>query len=551
MYLNGAFSGQAAPGGGEYRFFDEVVIGGERELVFSGEARLAPGSDDIRRVWNGTLAANSLLVKAQTMAPGTPGKFLNFSALAVNSIGQAAFLSRTDSLSSEKFIFAQDASGVVLGLSDQTSPFSAGSLQFVDAGNPAYSTSGVLAAKVTLTDPEDSLSNLSALLIGQPGNMEFALTEGDPVPDPARFPKATDVGSLFSSSVNSFGSGTDLAMNDAGQLVFLGEAVNSSIEFRRSVMFAGSPAGLQALAIEFDDAPGSSGSYSFFAPDPAISSNGISAFVAEDYDFEDSTSIYRLGLFSGTPGNVTRLFSDGDAAPGGGAGIVLTNLSSPAINARGDVVFKASILYPNFESRPSLWLKRAGEEPVLLVAQGNVFSTPTGPAAVTDINFAGHGAFNDLNQVVFILQLANGEGVYIADTRSGYPVVSISSPSRRAEQVVARPSTTIAGTATDATGVDRVEYRVTARGQTKKRKNGKKRRRAHRVITGTVDVAADGTWSFQAPLLMGRNLISVLAVDQLENASPATQFTVIRWRGRQSASRGEYRRLKRRVQTPQ
>lgn len=205
-YLNGAFSGEAAPGGGLYRFFDEVVIGGEREVVFRGEVSLDTAASDPERVWGGTLTSNSVLARALTPAPGTPGQFLSFSRLAVNSSGQAAFLARTSEMSSERFVFAQDASGVVLGLSDQTSPFAAGGLQFDDAGNPGYSTGGVLAVKARLTDPGNAQSFSSAVLMGTPGNLNYVLTEGDSVPDAGRFPAKTVVGSLFGNSADSFSS---------------------------------------------------------------------------------------------------------------------------------------------------------------------------------------------------------------------------------------------------------------------------------------------------------------------------------------------------------
>ncbi|MGC1480374.1 MAG: choice-of-anchor tandem repeat NxxGxxAF-containing protein [Chthoniobacterales bacterium] len=553
-YLSGPFEGQPAPGGGFYNSFEEVRIGGDRRLAYHGTVSDSADPAAFTRIWSGEIGVERQLVRAGMAAPGGSGTYASFSDLAVNPAGRVAFVARPRG-SRQNRLFAETPDGIVLGI--QNSQIGGVDEGISDVGVPGFNQNLDLAVKVELVNAEGEGFN-SALLVGRPGNVAAVMKQGDPAPGIDNF----RIGSLYGSGFDFTGPGENVVINGNGELAFVAqleavvdggseESGPDSFGPNPNAIYFGKPSNLQILALVGNPIPGEvDSSYAIFFSDVALSSDGLLAFVAiGENEFSSMDSVGYV-LMLGRPGAVAPVVRQGDAVPGGGDGVVFGSFRAPAVNARGDVVFGAEINYPNGTSRSSLWLKRVGEAPVLVAAEGNVFQTPNGPAEVTGVQFDGHGAFNDVNQATFVLQLFNGEGVYVADTRSGYPVVSITTPATRNEQVVARASRFIGGTAIDESGVDRVEVVVTSRGVTRKKRDGKMRRRARRVVERTLEVANDGSWGFKAPLLLGRNRISVRAVDAVGNASPSTDFTVIRWKGPRNSSKGQYRKLKRQVRTP-
>jgi hypothetical protein len=138
------------------------------------------------------------------------------------------------------------------------------------------------------------------------------------------------------------------------------------------------------------------------------------------------------------------------------------------------------------------------------------------------VEFAGPGAFNDLHEVAFEASFNNGSGIYLADTRPGAPVITVSTPRRPRDFVTMERVISIRGMAFDDTGVAKVEYTVHS-ASAQHRGKGRVRRSAAQHANG------DAAWSFQVPLAMGRNEIAITATDKLGNISRPYRLVILRY----------------------
>ncbi len=533
-------TGEAAPRGETYGTLTQGALGSDSTLGVFGSVL----GTESNRVWVGKDGTFSVVAAEGEAAPGGGGTFAQFGGLSINGVGETAFFSRSNDVSFETEYFAVENGGLVPALPGQAPFAEFPQFALASGGTAEYAAGNFLAVKLGLEGVNEQF--MTVLATGEPGNLKATFAEGQPAPVGAGLPPDLTFGRIFGDGFDSFNDpGPFLGINDSKEIIFVAEVFANSGDLNRLVVYAGPVSAPRIVAVTQQLAPGTGdGFYSSFGS-PSISSNGLIAFSAGFFGSDSSGA----AIFLGTPEGVVPVVKRDDQVPGGDEGVLFGNFGSLAVNARGDIVFWAQIVYPNELRRPSVWLKRAGEDPVLLAATGNVFKTPDGPAEVTGLEFKGEGAFNDLNQVAFVLSFGDRDGLYLADVRSGYPVVSITSPAQRSDQVTTRAATVIAGTATDATGVREVDVVVTGRTVAKSGKNGEKRRRGRRKqVARALEVSADNTWSFRAPLEMGNNRISVTATDLLGNVSPSTDFTVIRYqKARGAKGRKLFRKLKRRV----
>jgi hypothetical protein len=537
-------TGDAGPRGETYGSLTQGVIGGDSSLAVLG----TDFGSESARVWAGRAGGFAVVAAEGEAAPGTDANFTEFGGLSINGVGNATFFADLDDAGLQGGYYAVDASGLVQAIRENE-PFG----DFPGAvlnggGTPAYALGNVLAVKLELDEGDAGLTTV--LATGRPGNLSVAFAEGRLAPGGAGLPADLTFGRIFGDGFDSFNDpGALLGFNDSQEIIFVAEVRSESQELNETAVYAGPVGSPRVVALTEETAPGTGGETYFRFGAPSISSNGLIAFYAETQPTSASVEFFGGGIFLGRASGVEPVVKLGTLVPGGGPGVVFGDLSGPVVNARGDLVFFAEIEYPNELRRSSVWLKRVGEDPVLVAATGNVFETPDGPAEVTGVRFEGVAAFNDLNQATFILSFGGRDGLYVADVRSGYPVVRITSPARRSDQVTTRRTTLIAGTAEDASGVRRVDYEVVGRGEAKGKTDGEKRRRGRRKrVERSVVVAPNGRWSFRAPLQMGRNRVSVTATDRLGNTSPSCDFTVIRWRGADGAEgRRALRKLRRSV----
>ncbi len=511
-------------------------------------------------MWAGKAGAFSIVAAGGEAAPGTGGTFSDFGGLSINAAGNVAFSADLTGAERQLGYYAVDGGGLVQAIPEAASFPDVTNFTLAAGGTTEYAAGNFLAVKLELEGPDNGRT--SVLATGRPGNLRATFAEGRPAPTRAGLPGNLVFERIFGDGTDSFGDpGAFVGFNDDQEIIFVADVSANAGDFNRTVVYAGPSTSPRVVAVSQETAPGSGGAVYERFGQPSLSSNGLIAFSAQtslvspDLNFKSVNAVTGANvadggdaIFLGRPSGVEPIVRSGELVPGGGTGIVFGSFESVAVNARGDVVFSGEILYPNAQRRPSLWLKRAGEKPVLLAATGTVFETADGLAEVTGLRFQGAGGVNDLNQVAFVLSFGGRDGFYVADVRSGYPVLRITSPARRADQVTTRANTVIAGTAVDATGVRRVDVEVTARAATRQGPDGEKRRGRRKRVQRALTVTADGTWSFRAPLRQGRNRVSVTATDVLGNVSPSTDFTVIRYsRTTGTKDRKVFQKLKRRV----
>lgn len=505
-----AFTDQSAPGGSAYASFLVPRIAQNGAVGFASWL-----ASESQGVFAGQPGSLQRITGTDESAPGTSGLvFSSFSSVTLNASGTPAFLAEAFG---EVGVPGLWAGGSSLGLfADDGIGISSAFVQEIAA--PSFAAGNRIAAKVSLLFLSESVG--SALAVGTPGNMQAVLAEGDSAPG---FTNGETISSLYEDDPTN----DRVDQNDSGLLAFKAEVRPSATPSPFEVIYAGKTTNLKPVAVQKNAAPDIANAvYKGFQADPSLSSDGKIAIVAElAQSNTNGASVPSRAIFAGTPGALHPVVRDGDSIPGR-PDATFTNLAHACVNETGDVVFKADILYANFATRPSVWVKRIDGDPILIAASGVTFDTPSGAQVATDVDFAGAGAFNDLHEAVFTAAFASGSGVYIADTRPLIPWLRLSSPRKRRDFVTTDNFVILKGTAQDETGIAKVEYSVTR--IVRNRKHGMKRRIV-RMTTPVKLAKGDRVWSFRVPLAMGRNLITITATDKLGNVSEPLQVVMLRY----------------------
>lgn len=513
-YEAAAFAGQGAPGGGTFAGFDTPRIGADGTLGFVSWL-----GNERSVLIKGRAGSLARVAMSGDSAPGG-GKFDGFGPLSVSKDGLLAYrasIFEGESLTEGLWIEGAGAAGVALTV--------------VDFGFPAFRAGTVLSIKARIEAPRGQFdeSYQDVLLLGAPGHVNAVLNQGDPAPG---FPAGATIRSLL--GYESAGPGLDMNESGAVALKAIVRAVPSGTPVQREAIYAGSPADLRLVAAEGRAAPGiPDGVVASLSSEPSIASNGLVAFSAHVEAGEGGSLD---AVFAGSPTAVEPIVRTGSQVPTAPEGVVFRGFHRTAINETGDVVFGATIEYPDETTREGIWIKRQSGAPVLIAISGIALDSPDGPVELHSVDFAGPGSFNDLHQFVFRASTGNGGGVYVADTRPGIPWLRLTQPRNRHEQVTQARVARIAGRAIDDTGIESVEYTVTPLGPV----DGAKKKRT-RVTRGPRLAKGDRNWSFDVPLAMGRNRISIVATDKLGNVSEPIEFTMIRWAPSVGSANGKKR----------
>lgn len=521
-YQTLAFQGEPAPGGGKFLGFGLPAIGQDGTVAFSGYLQ----SETAVEV-SGKLGNLSIVAAAGDLAPldsESAAKFSWFDLSSVSAEGKTAF-------SAEAYLGEGFRSGVWFQLGNQIANAYT-SEGYNPPGRPAFRSGSRLALKaetmvggVVRSPQYDGFYHpVGALFFGPPNDLRPVLAEGDSAPD---FPAGATIDEIFTPYEEGYdyGAGSQVDMNENSELAF--KAIVKPVPYGTpepvGVIYAGKPGGLKVVARDNWPAPGGGGHLTKLSTVPSISSNGRVAFSA----WVASADNYYPAVFAGFPGSLQRIVAGGDPVPTAPEGVVFGRFDKVVINETGDVIFGAEIWYPNETSRYGIWIKRADGGPVLLAISGMTIDTPSGGQEVEWVDFAGPGTFNDLHQFVFRATTREGEGVFIADTRPGTPIITVTNPRRRQDQVTQKRRIVIAGRAQDDTGIAKVEYKVVSVDPLGRKRDRKRVRRAS-AVQGVVEGTSN--WSFRVPLKMGRNRIRIVATDRLGNVSEPCEFTVIRWK---------------------
>lgn len=514
-YQTAAFSGEQAPRGGRFAAFDYPRIGEDGTVAFvSWLNNEHAGIFKHTAVGEGTTVAVAL---SGDVADGDE-KFAYFGPLSVSRDGLLAYSATT---------YGSESHSEGLWLENT----SAGTgLTVLDYGIPAFRAGDRLGIKAIVEASEGGAlyEDREVLLWGAPGNLTARLSAGDAAPG---FPRGTVIRRIFRYE-ESPGRGMD--MNESGEVAMkvIVAASPSGTPTQRGAIYAGTPGALKLVAAEGAAAPGGLGSFDRLGDEPSIASNGLIAFSAKASSENDFTE----AVFAGRPGGLLPIVRAGDSVPTAPFGVRFRHFGRAVINETGDVVFGATIEYPNETYRDGIWIKRQDGPPVLIAVSGITLDSPAGPKELAFVDFAGPGTFNNLHQFVFKADTTDGEtGIYVADTRPGIPWLRLTQPRTRREQVTQARVARIAGRAIDETGIASVEYTVTPLGEAR---GAKKRKRA---VRGPRLAKGDRNWSFDVPLALGRNRISIVATDKLGNVSKPIVFTMIRWEPGVHATKGKRR----------
>jgi len=503
-----AFTGQPAPGGGQYSNFGLPKLGADGTVAFIDGIDAEFGTP---RVVASFFGKPRLVAQAGQAAPESGMTYDSFSAVSVAFDGRVAFNGTTTGRGFSVGIFGENVS-----LALPTS--------FVDFGPAAFRAGNLVAIKGEQATGAESFAEVLGLVNGQ--GATTPLVEGQTLPGRSGNVLVRRIFQGSEGGADAYDSlaGTTVDANESGNVALkvLTTPGPSPTPFTVQNLYAGAPSALKRVATEGEPAPAMPGAYlNDLSPHPSIASDGHVAFSATIYDNSESSS---TAVFAGFPGALQPIVRGGDAVPTTN-GVTFHDVFGPAVvNETGDVIFKAVILYPNGGTREGIWIQRRSGGPVLIAANGVSLPTPSGNQVATSVDFAGPGTFNDLHQFVFRASFASGEGIYLADTRAVIPWVRVSYPRKPRDRVTKENSITIRGTAEDDTGIAKVEYTVQrdAKSRGKTRKKGKKVT-FHKLAKG------DKFWRFEVPLVMGINRISVTATDKLGNVSEPLVLRILRY----------------------
>lgn len=511
-----AFTGQSAPGGGTFFHFDIPRLGARGEIGFIGmDARLDPARNGV------FLGRPDEMIRVVSSGDAVPGvkdaAFVDFSAVSVSLDGGISFNSGISSDGYSQGLWQASASGLVTA-----SGGGGGSADYtLSALGAASFRSGIALAKASVNIGFRD-GSVGALFNSAARSAADFLSEGT-ILDGRLVQRIYPVGEA-NDSVGSF-----VDSNESGKVVLkMAVAPDSSpTPFPEEAIYAGDADQPELVAKQDEAAPGVPETfYGHFSPRPSIAANGLLAFSA----LLSSESGPASGVFSGLRGAIVPKVLEGATVPTT-TDVTFGTLSDAVVNAAGDVIFRAEVRYSNGSTRQGIWIQRLSGPPVLVAISGMSLPTPTGPREVTEVDFAGPGTFNDLHQFAFLAKFGEEQGIYLADTRPGIPFVRATRPRRPREFVTTDRSVQVYGTATDETGVEKVEYTVAREASATKRAGGKKDRgRPKRMVVSRIKRArGDVNWNFQVPLGMGLNLISIVATDRLGHESEPYQIRMLRY----------------------
>jgi hypothetical protein len=238
-------------------------------------------------------------------------------------------------------------------------------------GEPAPGTGGLSFGWIARGDISDSgivafigapdlTTENHAIWVGTPGNLNLAVSSGDPAPE------------RIAEEFYQFGP---LLVNANGDIWF-----GATLRYAGSItpggvvggFWAGTPGSLTSVAAPGDIAPGTQGlTFQDFAFAGNYTDSGGSAFGAN----VASTSGSLPGLWVGSSGSLELLALSGNPAPGT-ADLLYTGFADPIVNNTGTEGFLASTVDPSLEYGDGIWL--AGSTGVELLARSGELAPGTG-----------------------------------------------------------------------------------------------------------------------------------------------------------------------------
>jgi len=294
-----ATSGQAAPTGGSFQVFNDVVVSDRDTVVFLGRTSDRVAHQGLYLARTGTIVP---VVTTGQAAPGG-GAFTDFANPTINARDVVAFVGRIGGEGREGIFTSSEGSIIPVALSGQPSP-TGGTFQFFVDGSPAQNDRGEIAFIAAIA-PRGTFG-------------VFVLVGGRPIPIVTTDDEAP-VGGAFSE----FGS---LMLTNPGTVGFVGRTARSTV---REGLYVTGRAMLVTLAQQ----------------GLAVAGEVLTAIATSAINDDESVA-FELGtpdpiartIFLATRAGVRIVVRAGDRAPSGRRFVAF---GSPAINGRGQIAFVA------------------------------------------------------------------------------------------------------------------------------------------------------------------------------------------------------------------
>jgi hypothetical protein len=294
-----ATSGQAAPTGGAFRVFNDVVLSDRDTVLFLGRTTDRVAHQGLYLARNGTVVP---VVATGQPAPGG-GEFTDFANPTINARDVVAFVGRIGQGGREGIFTSSEGSIVPVALSGQPTPLG-GTFQFFVDGSPAQNDRGEIAF-VAAVAPRGTFGI-------------FVLVGGRPVPVVTTEDEAPAGGAF-----TEFGS---LMLSNPGTVGFVGRTSRSSV---REGLYVSGRATLVTLAQQGQAVAGEVLT--------AIATSAMNDQESVVFELATPDPIPRA-IFLATRAGVRIVVRARDRAPSGRGFIAF---GSPAINARGQIAFVA------------------------------------------------------------------------------------------------------------------------------------------------------------------------------------------------------------------
>ena len=214
---------------------------------------------------------------------------------------------------------------------------------------------------------------------------------------------APDANGTFSSF-----STTSAALNDAGQVAFLGTLVDTSGGTADDTgLFRGSGGALTQVARKGAAAPDANGEFSAFAL-PAINDAGQLAFYAQ-FSGTGGGSADNTGIYRGSGGDLLQIAREGAPPPEGNG--TFSTFNVPSLNDLGQVAFKSALI--GTTDNQGIYVS-SGSSLTKIAREGD--PAHDGDGVFSSAGIASDPAINDLGQVAFHADYTGNSGGTSDDT---------------------------------------------------------------------------------------------------------------------------------------
>jgi hypothetical protein len=305
-----ALQGTAAPAGGNYESFNNIVLNDSRQVAY--HATLTGGSSTTG-IFVGAPGSVQAAALQGTSAPAG-GNYSSIAANvtpALNASGQVGFVASLTGGSSSSGLFAGAAGSVLAVALQGTSAPSGGN--YTGMLFPALNDSGKMVIAANLS----GATFPTGLFAGTPGSVQTIAVEG----------MATPAGGTY------YFLYIPATINNAGQVAYIANISGGS---STQGLFTGAPGSVQTVALRDTAAPAGR-NYNTLGV-PLLNSSGQVAFRATLTDGSSSN-----GIFAGSVGSLQTIALGGSATPDGVGNFNVLG-SNVAFNAPGQVAFLSSLI---------------------------------------------------------------------------------------------------------------------------------------------------------------------------------------------------------------